>query len=223
MNTPDDKPRIIALDGPAASGKGTLARRLADIYDFAYLDTGVLYRGVAWLMMEQGLDPADTDAAAETARAFQLEQIDGAPVRSRAVGAAASVVAANKDVRAALLDYQRAFAAEPPNDAAGAILDGRDIGTVVCPDASVKFFVTASPETRAERRWRELKEDKPDLTLETVLADLKERDARDAERADAPMKAAADAELLDTSHLAIDAVVAVARRVIDDIFERSAD
>lgn len=216
-------PFVIALDGPAASGKGTLARALADIYDFAYLDTGVLYRGVAWLMMSRGLDPQNADAAAETARGFSLDLIDGAPVRSREVGAAASIVAANKDVRAALLDFQRRFAHEPPGDAAGAVLDGRDIGTVVCPNATVKFFVFATPEQRAKRRWLELRQAQPDLTIEAVLADLKERDARDSGRTDAPMKAAEDAELLDTSDLDIDAVVAAARCVIDDIFERSAD
>ncbi|MEM6414932.1 MAG: (d)CMP kinase [Pseudomonadota bacterium] len=223
MGSETNKPFVIALDGPAASGKGTLARALADIYDFEYLDTGILYRGVAWLMLDNGLLPKDEETAAATARGFSLDAIKDAPLRSREVGAAASVVAANKNVRAALLDFQRTFAVNPPNNSAGAILDGRDIGTVVCPDATVKFFVSASLEQRAKRRWLELKEDRPEIQLADVLADLKERDTRDASRADAPMIAADDAELIDTSDLAIDAVIAAARCIIDDIFERSAD
>ena len=217
---PRTRSRVIALDGPAASGKGTLARRLAAAYRFAYLDTGVLYRGVAWTMMADGVDPADAEAAGRYAREFALERIAGAPVRSREVGAAASKVAAIPAVRAALLDFQRAYAANPPGGMAGAVLDGRDIGTVVCPDACVKFFVTASPEVRAHRRWLELRDDKPGLTEEAVLADLKERDARDAARADAPMTRAPDAELLDTTHLTIDAVEAAARGIIDGAFAR---
>ena len=217
------KVKVIALDGPAASGKGTLSRRLADAYGFAHLDTGVLYRGVAWTMMAAGADCADADAATAFARAFSLDKIAGAPIRSREVGAAASKVAALPGVRAALLDFQRGFAAAPPDSAAGAVLDGRDIGTVVCPDACVKFFVIATAEVRAHRRWLEMRETRPDLTEAAVLADLKDRDARDAARTDAPMKPAEDAELLDTSHLTIDAVEAVARRIIDDIFTRCTD
>jgi len=235
---------VIALDGPAASGKGTLARLIAAHYGFAYLDTGVLYRGVAWLMLDRGHDPAEAGAAAQTARGFSLEQIEGASIRTKEVGAAASIVAANSEVRAALLDFQRRFAAEPPvygsqpPDAydkgrskggtpkmgvRGAVLDGRDIGTVVCPDAPMKFFVTASPETRAHRRWLELVEARPDISESEVLADLTERDARDADRDDAPMVAASDAELLDTTDLSIDAAFAAARRVIDGVFRRWGD
>ncbi len=212
--------KVIALDGPAASGKGTLARRLAAHYGFAYLDTGVLYRGVAWTMIKDGVDPADAAAAGRYAREFSLKKIEGAPIRSREVGAAASKVAAVPAVRAALLDFQRDFAANPPGGAAGAILDGRDIGTVVCPDARVKFFVTASPEARARRRWLELRDERPDLTEAAILQDIRERDARDADRKDAPMKPAADAELIDTTHLTIDAVEAAARSLIDGIFRR---
>lgn len=211
---------IIALDGPAASGKGTLARMICRHYGFAHLDTGVLYRGVAWLMLDAGADPADARAAADAARRFSLEKIEGANVRSRAVGAASSIVAANADVRAALLDYQRKFAARPPGNARGAVLDGRDIGTVVCPDADVKFFVTASPEARARRRWLELRESLPALAESDILKDLLERDARDAARQDAPMTMAEDAELLDTTHLSIDAAFAAARRVIDGVYQR---
>ena len=230
---------VIALDGPAASGKGTLARAIADHYGFAYLDTGALYRGVAWILLNRGLDPANASAAAEAAKRFSLEQIEGAAIRTREVGAAASIVAANADVRAALLDFQRRFACDPPAPGSqppsarekgrsrggvrGAVLDGRDIGTVVYPEAPMKFFVTASPEIRAHRRWLELKESKPETREEDVLADLRERDARDAAREDAPMVAANDAELLDTTDLSIDAAFAAARRVIDGVFNRWSD
>ncbi len=221
MNSePATPPIVIALDGPAASGKGTLARRIAEHYGFAFLDTGTLYRGVAWLMLNDGGDPADAKAAAAAARTFDPQKLAGADIRTKEVGAAASVVAANAGVRAALLEFQRRFAAAPPNNAAGAVLDGRDIGTVVCPDATVKFFVTASPEVRARRRWLELRENRPDLQESEVYQDLLERDARDAARADAPMSTAADAELLDTTHLSIDAAFAAARRVIDGVFRR---
>lgn len=215
-----NKPIVIALDGPAASGKGTLAEKIAAHYGFAYLDTGSLYRGVAYALLRNGEDPRDENAAERRAREFSLAQIEGADIRTREVGAAASVVASQQGVRKALLDFQRSFAARPPGGAAGAVLDGRDIGTVVCPDADVKFFVVASADIRAERRFLELKDAKPGLRLEDVLADLKERDARDADRSDAPMVAAQDAELLDTTHLTIEAAFAAARRVIDGVLRR---
>ena len=211
---------VIALDGPAASGKGTLGRKLSAHYAFAYLDTGTLYRGVAWTMLQAGDDPADEARAAETARNYDHAAIEGADIRTRAVSAASSVVAKNPDVRAALLDYQRRFAKTPPAGVRGAILDGRDIGTIVCPDAAVKFFVTANAAVRANRRWLELAAARPDLTETAVYDDLVERDARDAGRADAPMTRADDAELLDTTHLSIDAAFAAARRVIDGALQR---
>lgn len=211
---------VVALDGPAASGKGTLAELIARDYDFAYLDTGTLYRGVAWLVLAAGGDPGDEGAAARAAERFSLDLIAGADLRTREIGAAASKVAAMPAVRKALLDFQRRFAARPPGGKRGAVLDGRDIGTVVCPDADVKFFVIASPEIRARRRYLELKDAKPGLTEAEVAADLAERDARDAGRTDAPMTKAADAELLDTTHLTIEAAFAVARRVIDGVFQR---
>ncbi len=214
------KPLIIALDGPAASGKGTLAMLIADAYDLAYLDTGSLYRGVAWLMLSAGEDPADEAAAERTARTFSVDKLKNADIRTREVGAAASVVAAQPGVRQALLEFQRNFANRPPGGARGAVLDGRDIGTVVCPEATVKFFVVASPLIRAHRRWLELLPSKPALTEAEVLADLKERDARDAARSDAPMAMAPDAELLDTTALTIDAAFAAARRVIDGVLKR---
>lgn len=211
---------IVALDGPAASGKGTLAELIAREYGFAYLDTGSLYRGVAWLLLEAGLDPGDERTTAHVARRFSLDQIAGADIRTREVGAAASKVAAMSSVRKALLDFQRNFALHPPAGKPGAVLDGRDIGSVVCPDADVKFFVVADSRTRARRRWLELKDEKPGLTEAEVFADLAERDARDSARTDAPMVQAEDAELLDTTDLTIEAAFAVARRVIDGVFQR---
>lgn len=209
----------VALDGPAASGKGTLGRLIADHYGFAYLDTGSLYRGVAWLMLEAGADPANEEAAGMTARAYSQKALEGANLRTAEIAAAASKVAAIPAVRAALLDFQREFAVSPPEGEPGAVLDGRDIGTVVCPDADLKFFVVADPEIRAKRRFLELKLSRPGVTEEGVLADLQIRDARDAARPDAPMVQADDAELLDTTHLTIEAAFAAARRAIDGIFQ----
>jgi cytidylate kinase len=211
---------VVALDGPAASGKGTLAELIAKEYDFAYLDTGTLYRGVAYLVLKSGGDPSDARAATKAAQSFALDLIEGADIRTREIGAGASKVAAMAGVREALLEFQRRFASRPPGGKRGAVLDGRDIGTVVCPDADVKFFVIASPEIRAHRRFLELRDAKPGLTEADVFADLAERDARDAARTDAPMVQAKDAELLDTTHLTIEAAFAAARRVIDGAFKR---
>ena len=211
---------VVALDGPAASGKGTLARLISEHYSLAHLDTGILYRGVAWVLNSQGVDPADASKAAAAARAFTLDLIADANIRTKEIGAAASIVAANPGVREALLNFQRRFAMTPPGGVKGAVLDGRDIGTVVCPDAQVKFYVTAGAEGRAHRRWLELVKDRPGLEERTVYNELLERDARDAGRADAPLARADDAELLDTTHLSIDAAFAAARRVIDGVFRR---
>ena len=215
-----EKSIVIALDGPAASGKGTLARMISTHYTFAHLDTGTLYRGVAWLILDAAQDPADAEFAVSVAKEYAIEKVAGADIRTREVGAAASLVAANPGVRAALLTFQRRFAHQPPGGVKGAVLDGRDIGTVVCPDADVKFYVTASAEVRAHRRWLELVENRPELKESTVYADLQERDARDAAREEAPLARAPDAELLDTTHLSIDAAFAAARRVIDGVFRR---
>lgn len=217
------KPFVIALDGPAASGKGTLARLIAKHYGLAYLDTGSLYRGVAAVLLKDGGDPGDEKAAGAIARDFSLDQIETLDIRTREVGSAASKVAAMPAVRAALLEFQRRFAANPPPGKRGAVLDGRDIGTVVCPDADLKFFVVASPQTRAHRRWLELKETRRDISEQDVFNDLAERDARDAARADAPMTKADDAQLLDTTDLSIEAAFAAARRVIDGVFQRCED
>ena len=205
---------IVAIDGPAASGKGTLARRLAAHLGFAHLDTGSLYRAVAAKLLRDGGDLQDAAAAAAAAGNLSPADREAPELRSAAIGEAASVVAAFPAVRAALLDFQRRFADAPP----GAVLDGRDVGTVVCPAAEVKIFVTATPEVRARRRHAEFAATGNPRSYAEVLADLKARDARDAGRAAAPMRAAADAHLLDTTDLSIDeaferavAVVAAAR------------
>jgi len=208
-------PLVIAIDGPAAAGKGTLARRIAEHYGFAYLDSGRLYRAVGLALLEAGRDPHDEEAAAAAARALDPAILNRPELRREDVGEAASIVAAMPAVRRALLTFQKEFAHRPPGDAPGVVIDGRDIGTVICPDADIKFFVTASDEERARRRQRELAERGERADLTTVLADLKRRDARDARRATAPLKPADDAILLDTTEMDIDAVFAAARRIID--------
>ena len=187
----------IAVDGPAASGKGTISRAIAARFGLAHLDTGLLYRAVGRRMLD-GEEPL------VAARALRAVDLDAEDLRGPDVAEAASKVAALGEVRAALVDFQRAFAAR----AGGAVLDGRDIGTVICPDAPVKLFVTASAEVRAERRHKELLARSHDTRLEEVLADIRARDTRDAGRADAPMRAAEDAVLIDTSGMGIDEAVA---------------
>lgn len=205
---------IIAIDGPVAAGKGTLARRLAERYGYAYLDTGSLYRAVGSKVLREGGDP--TEAAASLSES----DLAAGDLRSEAVGLAASKVAAIPEVRAALLDYQRRFAARPPGGRPGAVLDGRDIGTVVCPDAAVKLFVTASDEVRARRRHQELAGKGEAISYDQVLADLRRRDEQDRARAAAPLKAAPDAHLLDTSDLAIEAAIAAAADIVAAILKR---
>ena len=202
---------IIAIDGPAAAGKGTLARRLAEHYGLRYLDTGALYRAVGLAVMRTGGEPEDAAAAEAAARNLDPALLEHPELRAAGTGVAASKVAAVPGVRAALLDFQRAFAAQPP----GAVLDGRDIGTVVCPEADVKLFVTASPEVRARRRWLELKAAGEEVPFEEILAQVRERDERDMNRAEAPLRPAPDAHLLDTSELDIEAAFRAARRIID--------
>ncbi|GGY52148.1 cytidylate kinase [Parvularcula lutaonensis] len=206
------KPLIIAVDGPAASGKGTLSRRLASLYGLKHLDTGALYRGVAWLMLKRDLDPRDADQATEVARNFDPEALGSAELRTPTVGRGASLVAVHEGVRSALFDFQRNFGLTPP----GAVLDGRDIGTVIFPDATVKFFITASPEERARRRYEELRVQDPSVTYESTLEELRRRDERDQSRAEAPLKPAADAEIIDTSKLTPDEVLARASRLVDN-------
>jgi cytidylate kinase len=210
-----DTSTVIAVDGPAAAGKGTLARKLAAHYRFAYLDTGALYRAVGVAVIAAGKHPSDEMAATEAAQKLNASEIDESAIRTAEAGEAASLVAVMQPVRDAILQFQRDFAANPPNGLNGAVLDGRDIGTVVCPAADVKLFVTASAEIRAHRRWLELKGSGSDVSEAQVLEDTKERDRRDSERATSPLKPAADAHLLDTSNLSIEAAFGEAVRIID--------
>ena len=197
---------IVAVDGPSASGKGTVARRLARALSLAYLDTGQIYRAVAARVLAAGKDPADPDAAVAAAQALIPEDLDRPNLRDEDVGQAASIVAAIPAVRAALLGFQRGFAQSPPGGGKGAILDGRDIGTVVFPGADAKLYVTASPEVRARRRHEELIGRGADSIYARVLEDMKERDRRDESRAVAPSRPAPDALVLDTSSLDPDEV-----------------
>jgi len=205
---------IIAIDGPAAAGKGTLARRLAEHLGLAYLDTGLIYRAVGKKVMDAGADAEDAEAAEAQARSLKASDLDADGLRTDEVAQAASKVSAVPGVRAALLDFQRDFAAHPPGGAKGAVLDGRDIGTVVCPDADVKLFVTASTEVRAERRLKELHGRGLEAIHARVLEDMKERDARDSSRAASPLEPATDAHQLDTSTLDADQVFAQALQII---------
>lgn len=202
---------IITVDGPSAAGKGTLAKRLAQHFGFAFLDTGALYRGVALALLRQGMDPADAEKAVAAAKALKPEVLGDPALRTEATSQAASIVAAIPGVRAAILNWQRDFARRPPNGSGGAVLDGRDIGTVVCPDAPAKLFITASVEARAQRRFRELQGRQLQQGAETaiyarVLQDMQERDNRDRARPISPTKAAEDAKTIDTSDLTADQV-----------------
>ena len=201
---------IIALDGPAASGKGTLARRLAAHYGLPHLDTGLLYRATARALMEAGERLDDERRAVEAARGLALMDFDEDSLRGREMGEAASVVGAIPAVREALLEMQRSFAGRPE----GAVLDGRDIGTVICPQAQVKIFVTASPETRANRRALELARRGEKVDYAAVLEDIRKRDERDSQRSSAPLLAAADAVTLDTTTLDIEGAVKAALAIV---------
>jgi CMP/dCMP kinase len=192
---------IVAVDGPSASGKGTLARRLALALAFAYLDTGQIYRAVASRVLAAGHNPADPAAALKAAQSISADDLTRPDLRTERVSQAASIVAAIPTVREALLGFQRDFAEHPPGGAAGAVLDGRDIGTVVCPEAKAKLFITATPEIRARRRHEELIGRGADSIYARVLEDMMERDQRDASREVAPSRPAPDALVLDTSTL----------------------
>jgi len=205
---------IIAVDGPVAAGKGTLARRIADKYGFKYLDTGALYRAVGLLLLQNNQDPNNPDLALLAAQNVSKIDPSNPALRDEKTGNAASIVAANQRVRTALLDYQREVAKHKP----GAVLDGRDIGTVVCPDAPVKLFVTASAEVRAQRRFDELAAKGQEVTFDDVLSDLRDRDARDQTRKSAPLAKADDAHLLDTTKLDIEAALEAACQIIDADF-----
>ncbi|MEQ8699077.1 MAG: (d)CMP kinase [Bauldia litoralis] len=208
---------IISIDGPAAAGKGTLAKRIAARLDLAYLDSGALYRAVGLAVLNAGGDPADPDTATAAAEALDHGTLGAPALRTDRVAAAASQVAAIPSVRAALLDFQRRFAATPPDGKAGAVLDGRDIGTVVCPDADVKLFVTASVEERARRRVKELLERGEEAIYGAVLQEMQDRDARDRDREVAPLTPAEDAIVIDTTDLDADAALEAALRFISDI------
>ncbi|MFC0633873.1 (d)CMP kinase [Brevundimonas balnearis] len=209
---------IIAVDGPAASGKGTIASRLAAHYGLPYLDTGLLYRAVGRGVIAARGSLEDAGLAEEVARALNAEAVVASDdLTGRGAGEAASRVAGHPGVRAALLDLQRAFAAQP----GGAVLDGRDIGTVIAPDAAAKLFVTASPEVRARRRWLQLTSRGEAIAFDEMLEDILRRDARDAGRGAAPMVQAADAVLLDTSDLDIEAAFDAARRIVEAARVRS--
>jgi cytidylate kinase len=211
---------VIAIDGPAASGKGTLARKLASDLNFAYLDTGALYRMVGYTVLERGGDPGETEEAIEAAEFlrdyFSPDLLDNPDLRNDESGQAASKVAVVPQVRQALLDLQRNFAKNPGNAYSGAILDGRDIGTIICPDAPIKLYITASDEVRAERRLKELQSKGLDVTYDTVLKDMRERDARDRSREAAPMKPADDAITIDSSDLTADQMFENARTLIKE-------
>jgi cytidylate kinase len=206
---------IIAIDGPAASGKGTLARRIAAHYGLPHLDTGLLYRGVGRIMRDRGFPLDNVEIAAAIAEKLDIADLDPERLRTRETGEAASVVAAHGPVRKALLELQRSFAGQ----SGGAVLDGRDIGTVIAPDAGAKLFVTASTEERARRRFRELvgrgEVGDTDAGYGEVLADILKRDARDSGRADAPLAVAADAVTLDTTHLGIEEAFAAALAIVE--------
>jgi len=201
---------VIAVDGSAASGKGTLAKKLAAHFGFHHLDSGSLYRLTALGVIDAGGDPNNEGDALKAARTFDPSKASDLRIRSAEVGKAASLVSVFPPVRAALLDYQRNFACREP----GAVIDGRDIGTVVCPDAAAKLFVDATPEVRAHRRWLELKSYGPAPDEAQILKEIRERDERDTNRAISPQKPAADAALLDTSQLGIDAAFAAALALV---------
>ncbi|WP_426954747.1 (d)CMP kinase [Muricoccus radiodurans] len=209
VEAPGSPPVVVAVDGPAAAGKGTLARRLAREMGLPYLDTGLLYRAVARQVLLRGGVPTDAAAAETAARALRAEDLARDDLRGPDVDQGASQVAAIPAVRAALLDFQRGFAARH-----GGVLDGRDIGTVVCPDAAVKLFVTASAEARAERRWREREGRGEEIPFAEVAAEMAVRDARDAARDVAPMRPAADALLLDTTGLDVEAAFHAAWKLV---------
>ena len=207
---------IIAIDGPAASGKGTLAKKLAAHFGLRHLDTGLLYRAVARTLMDSGQPTNDAAKAAAVAQSLDLARFNETALKDRKVGEAASIVSAIPEVRAALVTFQRQFAATPP----GAVMDGRDIGTVICPDAPVKIFVTAAPEVRARRRAMEFALQGQAADEAAVLADILARDERDMTRTVSPMKRAVDADLLDTTDMDIDAAFVAAVDMVERALRR---
>lgn len=201
----------IAIDGPAAAGKGTLSRRIAELYGFHHLDTGLTYRATAKALLDGGLPLDDEAVAVEVARNLDLSGLDRAVLSAHEIGEAASKIAVMPAVRRALVEAQRAFALRQP----GTVLDGRDIGTVVCPDATVKLFVTASPEVRARRRYDEIIANGGKADYDAVYEDVRRRDERDMGRADSPLRPAENAHLLDTSEMSIEAAFLAAKSIVD--------
>ena len=208
---------VIAVDGPAASGKGTIAVRLGQLYGYPVLDSGLLYRAVGVRVLAEGGDLGDQDHATRVARTLDPASLENPEVRTRRAGEAASRVAVYTSVREALRDFQRAFAAQEP----GAVIDGRDIGTVIAPGADAKLFITATPEVRAMRRWKQLTGQGEQVTYEDILADIHIRDERDSARSDSPMVIADDAVLLDTTEMDIDRAFDAARRIVEAARARS--
>jgi cytidylate kinase len=202
---------VIAVDGPAASGKGTIAVKLGALHGFPVLDSGLLYRAVGVKVLERGQDLGDPAAALAAAMSLDPAELERPEVRTRRAGEAASRVAVYPAVREALRDFQLDFAAREP----GAVIDGRDIGTVIAPQAPAKLYVTATPEVRAHRRWKQLSGQGEAVTYDDILADIRVRDERDSARADSPMTMAADAVLLDTTEMTIDAAFDAARRIVE--------
>jgi cytidylate kinase len=204
---------IIAVDGPAAAGKGTIAKALAQHFGYHFLDTGTLYRRVGLVLLETSDDPRNVKAAVAIAQNLNSHPYSDLELRTEAVGAAASIVAVIPEVRTALLAYQRNFADQLP----GAVLDGRDIGTIVCPDADVKLFITASSEVRARRRLAELRSYGADVSFDVVLADIRQRDERDRTRAVAPLVSAVDAVVIDTSEMTAEEAIAAAIKAASSV------
>ncbi|MDO1580541.1 (d)CMP kinase [Rhizobium oryzicola] len=208
---------IIAIDGPAAAGKGTLSRRIAETYGFHHLDTGLTYRATAKALLDTGLPLDDETVAARVAREVDLAGLDRSALAQHHIGEAASKIAVMPSVRRALVEAQQAFSMREP----GTVLDGRDIGTVVCPNAPVKLYVTASPDVRARRRYDEILASGSEADYEAIFADVKKRDERDMGRADSPLKPAVDAHLLDTSEMSIEAAFQAAKSIIDAALNRN--
>jgi cytidylate kinase len=203
---------VIAIDGPAASGKGTIAADLGRAYGYPVLDSGLLYRAVGVNVLRQSGDPGDAEAAAAAARALDPKDLDDPAYRTREAGEAASLVAAHPQVRAALKAFQRNFAAQIP----GAVIDGRDIGTVIAPEAPAKLFITASAEVRAERRFKQLKGQGETVHYDDILEDIRRRDERDSAREASPLMRAEDAALLDTTQMSISQAADAARRIVEE-------
>lgn len=207
---------IIAIDGPSASGKGTLGRRLAAHFDYPYLDTGLIYRALAKIVLDRGVSALDVDQVVDCAKALTIDDLTKEGLRTEVISGMASKIAALRDVRHALYEFQRNFALSPPYGKKGAVLDGRDIGTTICPDADVKLFVTATLEARAQRRYKELQNSDTSVIYSAVLEDMRRRDLRDSSRETAPLKPAEDAIEIDTSDMMADVVFDFVLKVIKD-------